>query len=391
MKIGIVLAKTPGYSETFFISKIRGLQDNGMEVSLFVQKKVSNFTLCKVEVAPQVFKRNFLFQIITAFVVFIKLIRFPRRLFKFIKFEIAVKRSTPQLIKNIYNNAHILTADLDWLHFGFTTLALQSEHVAKVIGAKMAVSFRGFDIDVFPLQEKDVYKLVWQRVDRIHTLSKYLLDKACKLGLSKGVSYQIIPPAIDVKRFVKREKKYDESIQLITVARLHWIKGLSNTLEALALLKSKGIAFNYQIIGQGHEFESLKYAIHQLQLQNYVKLIGSKSQSEIIDYLSNADIYIQYSHSEGFCNAVLEARAMGLLCVVSDGGGLKENIIDGQTGWVVPKRSPKLLAKRLEEVIYFSNKQKKQVADKSMKRIKDDFNLEEQMSAFKQFYEKVVS
>ena len=36
MKIGIVLSSTPSYSETFFISKIKGLQKHGFEVVLFV-------------------------------------------------------------------------------------------------------------------------------------------------------------------------------------------------------------------------------------------------------------------------------------------------------------------------------------------------------------------
>ena len=39
MKIGIVLSSTPAYSETFFNSKIKGLQKNGFEVVLFVNSK----------------------------------------------------------------------------------------------------------------------------------------------------------------------------------------------------------------------------------------------------------------------------------------------------------------------------------------------------------------
>ena len=49
---------------------------------------------------------------------------------------------------------------------------------------------------------------------------------------------------------------------------------------------------------------------------------------EIKISLNNSDVYLQYSVQEGFCNAVLEAQAMGLLCVVSDGGALPENVID---------------------------------------------------------------
>ena len=49
MRIGIVLSQPPGYSETFFNSKIEGLQHNGFEVILFCQNNRSNFKTCKVE------------------------------------------------------------------------------------------------------------------------------------------------------------------------------------------------------------------------------------------------------------------------------------------------------------------------------------------------------
>ena len=49
MKIGIVLASTPSYSETFFISKINGLKKNSFEVVLFVKHINNGFNLCKVK------------------------------------------------------------------------------------------------------------------------------------------------------------------------------------------------------------------------------------------------------------------------------------------------------------------------------------------------------
>ena len=63
---------------------------------------------------------------------------------------------------------------------------------------------------------------------------------------------------------------------------------------------------------------------------------------DIVKFYKKADIYIQYSIEEGFCNAVLEAQSMGVLTIVSDASGLIENVVDGKTGWVVPKRRTKV-------------------------------------------------
>ena len=390
MKIGLVLSKTPSYSETFFISKIKGLQQSGHEVILFVQKNDKDFKLCKVLEAPKIYRRNKFFQLISMSIWFAKFIVQPRRLLSYIHLEKGVNRPWKQILKNLYNNAHILKSHLDWLHFGFATMALQSEHVAKTIGAKMAVSLRGFDVAIYPIKHPRCYAMLWQNVDKVHTISNDLLSIAYKLGMYEDTAYTKITPAIDVSKFQPdlelNEKGTHESIKMLTVARLHWKKGLIDTLDALALLKKKGINFDYTIIGEGKELEELRFSIHQLKLSNHVTLLGKKTHEEVVSLLNQCDIYIQYSLSEGFCNAVLEAQAMGCLCIVSDVEGLSENVLHGQTGWVVPKRNPLALAEALINVIHLPDVRKDSFKNNAKERVIEKFNLDDQKKSFSEFY-----
>ncbi|WP_242087524.1 glycosyltransferase family 4 protein [Aestuariivivens sediminis] len=387
MKIGLVLAKPPGYSETFFISKIKGLQNHGFRVTLFVQNKEADFNLCDVKVAPKVYNRNLIMLLGNGLIVFLKLFLKFNRSLKFFKLEKQYGRSNKQLLKNLYNNSHLLRANLDWVHFGFATFAIESEHVAKAIRAKMSVSFRGFDLDVYPLKHLGCYQLLWQQVDKAHSISNYLLQKAYTLGLPKDVPCQIIRPAVDLSLAVDKQIVKSKPLRFVTVARLHWIKGIQATLEALALLKAKHIDFKYQIIGDGPEYEALKFAIHQLELSEHVALVGKLSHQKNLKELAKADVYIQYSYSEGFCNAVLEAQAMGLLCVVSDGGGLPENVIHERTGWVVPKGRPKLLATCLESILQKPEGDLNTIRQRAKTRVLQDFNLNSQQHSFRNFYE----
>ena len=389
MNVGLVLAKTPAYSETFFISKIKGLKQSGIHVTLFVQSKEAGFSLCPVRVAPKLHRRNILRQLWVFMVVLLKLLVHYGRFRHFIRLEQQAGRSVIQGLKNAYNNVHILTSDLDWLHFGFATMALQSEHVAKAIGAKMAVSFRGFDLDVYPLKKTGCYDLVWQHVNKVHSISLYLLDKAHKIGLTKAIPSSIISPAIESDLIDSNclKTNWSKPIQFITVGRLHWIKGYQATLEALSILNEMGIDFRYRIIGEGPEQEALMFGIHQLGLTHRAHLIGKLSHKDTLEAMSQSDVYIQYSYSEGFCNAVLEAQALGLFCIVSDGGGLMENVLDKQTGWVVPKGQPKLLAKKLLEVINLPEKEKLIILESAKNRIREEYLLDAQIKAFKAFYE----
>jgi colanic acid/amylovoran biosynthesis glycosyltransferase len=387
-KIGIVLSKQPSHSETFFNNKIKGLNANGYTVILFVQHADPHFTLCDQRQAPKVYSKNILLQFYACIKVFFSVLFHLKIYYHFMQLELKGQRTLKQILKNLYNNSHILNSKVDWLHFGFATIALQSEHVAKAIVAKMAVSCRGYDMDVYPLKHPKCYDLLWSQVDKVHAISHYMLERAYFTGLSTEKPYMIISPAIDVTTF-KRSDFSSEStaLRFLTIARLHWIKGLTETLEALSMLKQQGISFTYTIIGEGPELQSLKYAVHQLDLTSEVTFKGKVAPEHIVVILGLTDIYIQYSHSEGFCNAVLEAQAMGCLCIVSDGGALPENVIHNQTGWVVPKRDVKALVETIKYVINLSKPEKQIILDCAIARVQTSFNLKQQQEAFIRFYD----
>ncbi|TFB13069.1 glycosyltransferase, partial [Microbacterium sp. 3H14] len=100
------------------------------------------------------------------------------------------KTSVKRSIEKIYINSTLLKLEVDWLHFGFATMAIERELVAKAIGAKMAVSFRGYDINVYPLKHAGCYKKLWQQVDKVHSISEFLIQKAYALGLSTKTNYK---------------------------------------------------------------------------------------------------------------------------------------------------------------------------------------------------------
>ncbi|RFN60053.1 glycosyltransferase family 4 protein [Marixanthomonas ophiurae] len=391
MRIGLVLSKTPGYSETFFTSKIKGLQAHGLEPILFVQYKETDFNLCSVQVSPKVYRNSFV-QLLAMVVVFVKLISAMRTVYRFIQLEREQGTNTSSIIKRTYLNAHILSKRLDWLHFGFATMALEKENLAKAIGAKMAVSFRGFDIAIYPLKHPSCYTKLWKHVDKVHTISNDLLEKAYKLGLSKNVPVQKITPAIDANFFSSEENnapKVNGPIKLLTVGRLHWKKGYVQMLEALAILKKNGIPFVYTIVGSGtkKEEEEIIFAAHQLNIKDEIVFAGKKNREEVKMYYKNAEIYLQYSISEGFCNAVLEAQSMKKLCIVSNAEGLAENVLHKKTGWVVPKFKPELLATQIEQIIKLSETEKTQLTDYAADRVMKEFTVEKQQKEFVKFYD----
>jgi len=390
MKIGLVLSATPGYSETFFNSKIKGLQASGFKVVLFVQKKQKGFNLCEVREQLQFkTKKPLLFSINLCKTFFLVLLSF-RKVYRFITVEKKANKTLKDILKNILLNIHILReSDLDWLHFGFATTALGKENIPKSLGAKMAVSFRGFDIDVYPLKHIGCYDKLWKNVDKVHSISNYLYEKAVTLGLSKDVSHQIITPAIDTDLFKPSQEVLEkEQLRILTVGRLHWIKNYNEILLALNIVKNKGLSFSYTIVGEGNDYEKLAYLVYELGLKDVVNFVGKKTKEEVLKLYDVNDIYIQYSYSEGFCNAVLEAQSTSLLTIVSNSGALSENVLHNQTGWVVPKLNPQALSDKILEVINLPTSEKERIINNARARVQKEFNIEKQQKEFVNFYKE---
>ena len=362
MKITLVLSQPPGYSETFFRSKIKGLKANGHQVVLVTAATNKSFDLCAHIQHPKVYK-NPIRQLLSMLLVFVGLLAYWTKVNRYINLERKEGTSFKRLIEKIYINASLLKLNADWIHFGFATMALDRETVPKAIGAKLAVSFRGYDIEVFPLKNRDCYQSLWTHVDKVHSISNYLLEKAFDLGLSKSVDSEVIYPAVDFD-FIKKIQLSNDilgvKLKLLTIARLHWIKGIDDLIETAQHLKSKQIDFEWKVIGEGDQKHTERHAYHiyKAGLQEQVLLLGKLSHAKTLKELSTTELYVQTSLSEGFCNAVLEAQALGKLCLAYDAGALSENIQNNITGFLSPKGQPHLLAQKIIEVEQLSNQQK---------------------------------
>jgi len=388
-RIGLVLSSVPAYSETFFHTKINGLIATGFEVLIFARKREATKVKARVITPYPVFKFKPAMFVIVPLVLIQVLIRVPVVFLRYVKLLQAGGLTFFQALERTYLVAHILPYRLDWLHFGFITQAVGREKVANAIGAKMAASIRGFDISIFPLTNPGKVEKVWPCLDKLHTISDDLIAVARQYGLPDSVRIHKITPAIDVAQFVKQEdNNFDKSdiVKLLTVARLHWKKGLEYALEACLNLKQRGIQFTYTIVGEGEEREKLTFLISQLGLKNEVILTGKLRQEEVVILLHESNIYLQPSIQEGFCNAVLEAQAAGLLCIVSDAEGLSENIVHGSTGWVVPKRNTISLTDKIMEIILLDKERKDDIRQRARNRVEKLFNTKDHIESWRSFY-----
>lgn len=308
---------------------------------------------------------------------------------RFIKLERKEGSSLKRTLEKVYLNAHLLKFKGDWLHFGFATLTIDREMVSQAVGAKMAVSLRGYDMNVYPLKFPGCYDVLWKQVNKVHAISNYMLNKGWLLGLSKYTPYQIITPAVNLSSLPNRHVQHSNgTFKVVTIARLNWIKGIDYLIEVADCLKKVHFNFEWQIIGSGENSETERYLyhLHEKGLERQVVLKGMLSHTETLNILATADVYVQTSLNEGFCNAVLEAQAIGVPCVAFKVGGLPENICDTKTGWLIEPYDLEAMAKSIIDVSYFGANEKEDFAELARKRVMEHFNLIQQKQGFNDFY-----
>jgi len=242
------------------------------------------------------------------------------------------------------------------VHFGYGTLALGRMHMRDILGCKVVVSFRGYDINYHGLDDPHVYDDLWAHADMVNCVSQDVWRRAQRRGCAPDKPHMVITDAADLTNFVAPQRTYgdvgtaDRPLRVLSVGRLHWKKGHEFGLQAVRALVDAGVDVQYRILGDGPHRESILFAIHDLGLERHVELPGARRADDVRDAMRWADVCLHPAISEGFCVSVIEAQAMGLPIVCTDADGLGENVADGETGFVVARRDAAALAERLGQL-----------------------------------------
>jgi glycosyltransferase involved in cell wall biosynthesis len=136
---------------------------------------------------------------------------------------------------------------------------------------------------------------------------------------------------------------------VVFTGRLVKAKGLLELLEAWPLLLREVPDAHLVIVGSGPLEPELLRRAALPALAGRVHLTGEVP--DVRPYLRAATAFVFPSWAEGLPNALLEAMAMGLPCVATDIGPIRDAVTDGEEALLVPVRTPDRLAAALVTVL----------------------------------------
>jgi D-inositol-3-phosphate glycosyltransferase len=164
---------------------------------------------------------------------------------------------------------------------------------------------------------------------------------------------RVIPCGVDLRRFraldrdaARRSLDLNGNKTILFVGRIEPVKGVELLLSAAAQLDDEP-PFQVLIVGgdgTGSELNRLRSIASTLGLDGRVTFLGPIEHDRLPLFYNAADVCVVPSHHESFGLVALEAMACGTPVIASDVGGLRVTVRDGETGYLIPQRSPEPFA-----------------------------------------------
>ncbi len=177
--------------------------------------------------------------------------------------------------------------------------------------------------------------------------------------------------------------QYPNKHIVFSAGRLSEQKGFAFLIEAAALLRKQRDDFVVLIAGRGRLQRLLQRRIAALDLQDTVFLIGYFDP--LAPLLRGCDVFVLSSLYEGMPNVVLEAMSAQRPVVATDVNGVRELVVPGQTGIVVPPRDPDAIAVALNQLLDDPLK-RQQLGQAGYQRVRRYFTMERMIEELEQYF-----
>jgi glycosyltransferase involved in cell wall biosynthesis len=242
----------------------------------------------------------------------------------------------------------------------FASSDLWGGAVARLSGCPVLISSRrdmGFQRQ---LKHRLAYRLMGRMFDQVHTVSEAVrrytirqdrLPEGRVISIPNGVDMENLARDFD-PRFRARHALDHASHLIVDVGSVKPVKGYDVLARTASIVCREFPRAVFAIAGalQDHAYYGqLRELISGLGLDGNVRFLGNLDPA--FAFLQSSDVFCHLSRTDGLSNALLEAMATGLPCVLSRVGGNPEVVSEGRSGFLVPSDDPESAARRILELL----------------------------------------
>lgn len=275
-------------------------------------------------------------------------------------------------------------ADLLHIHWAQTATlsgatSLRTPYVLTIHGSDLQLAARpGFAWTLSRAIERAAAVLAVSE-DLAAKLAPYLPEGQVAHPVRGGVEGSLldIPLAEDTSHL-------GDPVRIVFVGRLVPEKGIYELAEALGRI---GTGFELDIIGVGHEEQSLRQRFAEAGLSDKVRFLGKVVHAEVLEHMRTADLVVMPSHREGCGLVPIEAAAVGTAVVVTRTGAMPE--VAGCPESVVEPRDVDALTRSISMFITDPGL-RRSCAETGRARVREDFTWDRITDQTLEIYERVL-
>lgn len=182
---------------------------------------------------------------------------------------------------------------------------------------------------------------------------------------------KVIPLGFDLSRFNAAKNEFREStreefgisgneVAVAIVGRLVPVKNHLLFINALGnLIKDLTVPVKVFIVGDGSERNNIEEAIKSLPKSPLLKIELTSWIQDIAKFNAGMDLICLTSNNEGTPVSLIEAQAANIPVITTDVGGVRDIVLEGETGFIVPKNDVASLSDKMRLLIEDENLRKK--------------------------------
>lgn len=176
---------------------------------------------------------------------------------------------------------------------------------------------------------------------------------------------------------------------VVIVANLrHPVKDYPMFLRAARRVRAAVPEAAFVVAGEGELMTSMRALVAQLDLEKDVFFVGRCEK--VAELLALSEVCVLSSKAEGFSNSILEYMAAARPVVVTDVGGAREAVTDGETGYLVPSGDDEQMAARIISLLREPERASAMGA-RGRRVIAQRFSCRAQLDGAQQLYDRLLT
>jgi glycosyltransferase involved in cell wall biosynthesis len=272
---------------------------------------------------------------------------------------------------------------------------------ARLAGVRVRIAARrettGWRTPAQKIVERQAYRFAHTIVANSEAVRRQLVSEGVAerrvVTLYNGIDLDrlSVPPSFNRAEALAPFGLPNEShLRFVTiVANLrHPVKDHPTFLRAASRVGALCPAARFVIAGEGELTDAMREMAAQFGIANQTFFIGRAGR--VAELLAASDVCVLSSRAEGFSNSILEYMAASRPVVVTDVGGAREAVADGETGYIVAAGDDQAMAARVASLLD-QRDEAQAMGERGRAVVEQRFSCAAQLAATESLYERMLA